>query len=162
MVKSNGLIDSIGIDSISYLKESEGLISNTIQHMNMDRKNGYLWVATDEGLSRYYIGHSLKKLESNVKVSAYPNPFVLSRHSRIVFEHLASGSSISVYTVDGRLVANIVDRESNVIKTGNEWTFIWKPDRDIIPGVYFYIAKREQEYELNKRRGIVGKLLILP
>lgn len=162
MINSNGIIDSIGIDSVSYLKESEGLISNTIKHMDMDRKNGYLWIATDEGLSRYDIGHSFKKIESNVKVSAYPNPFILSRHTRIVFENLASGSSISIYTVDGRLVANIVDREANVIKTGNEWTFIWKPDRDIIPGVYFYIAKREQEHELYKRRGIVGKLLILP
>ena len=161
MVKIDGFIDSIGIDSISYFTESNGLINNMINHMDLDKKNGFLWIATNDGLSRYNIGHSFKKIESNAKVSAYPNPFVLSRHTGIVFENLASGSSISIYTVDGRLVA-IVDRESNVIKTGNEWKLEWIPDRDIIPGVYFYIAKREQEYELYKRIGVVGKLLILP
>ena len=158
----NGVIDNISIDSVSYLKESDGLINNNITHMDLDKKNGYLWIATEDGLSRYNIGHSFKKLENNVNISAYPNPFVLSRHTRIVFENLAPNSSISIYTVDGRLVTNIVDKEGNVVKTGYEWNFIWKPGRDIMPGVYFYIAKREQENDLHNKRGYVGKLLILP
>lgn len=162
VMKLNGVIDSISIDSVSYLGESDGLINNKITHMDLDKKNGYLWIATEDGLSRYNIGHSFEKLENNVKVSAYPNPFVLSRHTRVVFENLAPNSSITIYTVDGRLVAHIVDKEGNVVKTGNEWNFIWKPGRDIIPGVYFYMAKREQENDLHKKRGIVGKLLILP
>lgn len=162
VMKLNGIIDSISIDSVNYLEESDGLINNKITHMDLDKKNGYLWIATEDGLSRYNIGHSFKKLENNVKVSAYPNPFVLSRHTRVVFENLAPSSSITIYTVDGRLVTRIVDKEGNVVKTGNEWNFIWKPGRDIIPGVYFYMAKREQENDLSKKRGIVGKLLILP
>jgi|GEM_PF-1611396 len=162
MMNSSGVINVIKVDSISYLKESDGLINNIVNYMAIDRKNGYLWVATDEGVSRYFIGNTFKKLTSNVDVVAYPNPYSISKHSQIVFKNLSPNSKISVYTVDGRAVEHIVDKGGNVLKTGNAWTFFWNPAKKLLPGVYFYIAKKDQEFETSKKRGVVGKILVIP
>ena len=162
VLNRNGVVSDIGMDSISYLTEEDGLLSNTINYLDMDRTNGYLWMATNKGISRYNIGHSFEKLENNRSIVAYPNPYVKSRHKRIVFENLTPGSSISVYTVDGKLVAHIVDKGSNVVKTTNEWTYIWWPDERLIPGMYFYTAKKQQIYERTTDKSVIGKFLILP
>ncbi len=159
---SIGQTDSIGIDSVITFKEENGLVSNRVTYMDLDRSKGQLWIATREGFSRYSIGHSFVKLQDNAGMYAYPNPFIKSRHKQIVFDNCAPGSQISVYTVDGRLVAHIVDRGNNVEKTTNEWIYIWHPDGKLIPGVYFYTAKKQQIYEQQKDKGAVGKLLIIP
>lgn len=158
ILNDNGTIDSIGIDSTREFRDADGLVCNRVNYMDMDRKNGYLWVATEEGLSRYNIGHAFVTLQNNEKLYAYPNPFIKSRHKQVVFDNCAPGSQISVYTVDGSLVAHIVDEGNNAVKTANEWTYIWHPDAKLIPGVYFYTAKIQQV----RSKGTVGKLLIIP
>ncbi|MGD9200659.1 MAG: two-component regulator propeller domain-containing protein [Chitinispirillia bacterium] len=163
IVKSDGSVERGSIDSIKVFNEAEnGLANDFINHLDIDRKNGYLWLATEGGLSRYFLGHKSKKIESNEEIAAYPNPYSFSRHREIVFENLAPGSSVSIFSVDGKLVANIIDIGNNVRKTINQWTYFWKPDSRIIPGTYFYSASMQQNYGNNREKGNVGKLLIIP
>jgi ligand-binding sensor domain-containing protein len=162
ITRQDGTLESCKIDTVDSLKEKDGLVSNEVTHLAIDRKNGCLWIATRDGLSKYSLGHSFEQLSNNKKISAYPNPFVRSRHNEVIFENLAPQSSISIYTVDGRLIKYLVASGKNVIKTESEWTIIWKPDPDILPGTYLYTAKIQQENEKQRSKRVVGKLLILP
>lgn len=160
--RADGSIDSIGIDSVSNITVKDGLISNHVTSIDIDRKKGLLWVGTQEGISRYDLGHSFVKIEDNRDIFAYPNPFIKSRHNQIVFDNCAPGSRISVYTVDGALVEQIFDKGNNVVKTSNEWTYTWEPKTKLLPGVYFYTARKQQIYGQNRDKAAIGKILVVP
>lgn len=162
MTHRDGSIASSWIDSTTTFDESHGLINNKIKHMDMDRTNGHLWIATDMGLSRYNLGHSFKKVTTNTKMQVYPNPYIKSRHREIIFENLAPNSIIIIYTIDGRIVDQIVDRGSNVVKTMNQWTYMWKPGTKILPGTYFYACKFREDATDKRQKSRLGKILILP
>lgn len=162
LLRNDGTVASCAIDTTISIKEKDGLIYNSVSHLAMDRKNGHLWIATENGLSKYDLGHTFTEVENNKNISVYPNPYVRSRHNEVVFAKLAPQSVIAIYTIDGRLITQLIASGSNVIKTENTWTIIWKPDSRILPGTYLYTAKIKKESETSRSKAVVGKLLILP
>ncbi len=155
-------VKSFSIDTIVIHKDSSGLIDNRVTDMALDRKNAKLWIATQNGLSQYDLGHSFEILTNNERVSAYPNPFILSRHNEVAFENLAPNSQVSIYTIDGRLITHLKASGSNYVKHEEQWVLIWKPSRKVIPGTYIYTAKIYKPHEETREKAIPGKLLILP
>ncbi|MDD5673149.1 MAG: two-component regulator propeller domain-containing protein [Chitinivibrionales bacterium] len=152
---SSGIIRyDIALDKLDYLTTDQGLISNNIRDCSLDRKNGYLWVATDRGASRYYLGHHFIPLASDRGVIAYPNPFSLSnpRHTEIVFENGTADTKVSIYTGNGTLCG----QAKPLIATPYQWTGSWKVPKKISPGTYFYSAYSPTA------KGKTGKIMILP
>ena len=129
---------------------AQGLISNDIQSLAIDRKNGYLWVGTDQGVSRYSIGYSTVP-QNNVAPFVYPNPFSKRRHQTIVFENLPSASKVCIYTLSGTLVAvaPVVGQSTS----GTECA--WTPPASIVTGIYFYTIQAAG----NSSR---GRFIIMP
>jgi hypothetical protein len=129
---------------------SQGLISNDIQSLALDRKNGYLWVGTDQGVSRYSIGYSVIP-QNNAAPFVYPNPFSKHRHQSIVFENLPPASKVCIYTLAGTLVAvaPVVGQSTS----GSECA--WTPPAGIVTGIYFYTIQAAG----NSSR---GRLIIMP
>jgi hypothetical protein len=129
---------------------AQGLISNDIQSLAIDRKNGYLWVGTDKGVSRYSIGYSMVP-QNNAAPFVYPNPFSKHRHQTIVFENLSSASKVCIYTLSGTLVAvaPVVGQSTS----GTECA--WTPPASIVTGIYFYTIQAAG----NSSR---GRFIIMP
>jgi hypothetical protein len=145
-----------------YITEDNGLISNMVNDLSFDRKNGYLWIATADGISRYDIGHKFNYVPDNKGIFIYPNPYSFKKHGvrQIVFENVAPHSNVYICDISGVLIEKLqpLNQQSNFA-----WRFAWKPSRRIVPGTYLYITdagKNSPVGEGNARA--VGKFLIIP
>ncbi|OYD14334.1 hypothetical protein CH333_08295 [candidate division WOR-3 bacterium JGI_Cruoil_03_44_89] len=113
-----------------------GLVSNAIASVDKsdrlayDLTRGWLWIATDEGISRYKTGLVFPRTISSIQV--FPNPYLVHEHPDITFlSGDLTGGSISIYSLSGQLVKVFSDISGNAVR----W---YKPD--VASGVYLYIA----------------------
>ena len=144
--------------TLSTIETSEGLISNTINDLSIDRKNGYLWIATSDGLSRFTLGHSFTSITNNNSIVAYPNPYSLSNpnHREIVFKHCAVNARVTIYAMNGSLVKSLTpDANSAYTLSSNsyETTLSWTPPKNIAPGTYFFAGSKPY---------VTKKIIIIP
>ena len=151
-----GTIDSglirydLSNNSKTVINEIQGLLSNHIWDLSIDRANGYLWIASERGVSRYALGYNVGK--PNIGTAfVYPNPFSKRRHHEMVFEKLPSSSTVSICTVSGALIATI----SPVANSTYGSTCVWNPPAAIVPGLYLYFV---QSAAGNSR----GKIIVTP
>ena len=123
-----------------WINESDGLLSNNILSLSIDNKNGYLWILTDEGVSRLDAGLDVK-VTSKEPLRVFPNVFSIGGRTQgttfVTFARLDPRSAVSVYTVNGTLVSK-VDAQ---YFTDNEWRAFWTPKRSLAPGTYFAVVK---------------------
>ncbi|GBU21097.1 hypothetical protein R80B4_00986 [Fibrobacteres bacterium R8-0-B4] len=122
------------------IDETTGLASNNVISVAVDRKNGRLWVATDEGISMVSVGVFGKKA-SKPPLRAVPNLYSASGSSQgaqqITFCGLKPKSSVSVYAINGSLTAKVEAK----YHTDTEWRAAWTPKRNIVPGTYIAVVK---------------------
>ncbi|MDR2694676.1 MAG: hypothetical protein LBB74_10760 [Chitinispirillales bacterium] len=121
------------------IDETTGLSSNNVVSVAVDRKNGRLWVATDEGISMVSTGSS-GKAASKPPLRAVPNLYSASGNTQgaqqITFCGLKPKSSVSVYAINGALTARVEAK----YHTDTEWRAAWTPKRNIVPGTYIAVV----------------------
>lgn len=142
-------------DSTQVYTTDNGLTSNSVKQIYLDKKTGYVWAATNSGVAAIFDGNSYVERTDSRHLSAFPNPYIKKEHKKITFQHLAPEAQLMVYTLDGKLVANLNEDNSEMVKTGKEWTYYWTPSDKIKPGTYIYTGTTRGD------KGY-GKLLILP
>jgi len=122
------------------IDETAGLPSNNVISIAVDRKNGRLWVATDESISMISVGR-LGKSAVKPPLRAVPNLYSASGNtqgaSQITFYGLKPKSSVSVYAINGTLMAKTEARYF----TETEWRAAWTPRKNIVPGTYLVVVK---------------------
>jgi ligand-binding sensor domain-containing protein len=134
---------------------SKGLVSNSVKDLSIDHKAGYLWIASTEGVSRYYLGHSDTPVSGNASSIALPNPFSQSnpRHRMIIFKHCAPDAQLLIYAMNGALVAKL-SRESNSFNSIDdnpfESTLCWIPPKKLSPGVYYFVGTAKKPVTTKK------------
>jgi hypothetical protein len=134
------------------IDQTQGLLSNTIKDLAIDARNGYLWVATDRGMSRYSIGYAVSGIKnSGATVTVYPNPFSKRRHQEVVFEKLPPKCKVAIYSVSGSLVSALAPADS----AGNGATCSWKPAQNTAPGIYLFTVRAG-------RNSKTGKIVVTP
>jgi ligand-binding sensor domain-containing protein len=123
-----------------WIGEAQGLPSNEVISLAVDSRNGCLWIVTDVSVSRLDIGRqaAVRKKED---MRVFPNVFSISRRdqgaSAVTFARLEPNSVVSVFSVNGALIAK-VNAESF---SANEWRAAWTPGRNLVPGAYIAVAK---------------------
>jgi hypothetical protein len=137
-------------NSKTIVNETQGLLSNRVTDLSLDRKNGYLWIASERGVSRYSLGYSVGRTNTGTAL-VYPNPFSKHRHIEMIFEKLPPSSRIIIYTVSGALVATLFPEENSIYGSA----CIWKPPATIVPGIYLYTVQSSAK---NSR----GKIIVTP
>jgi ligand-binding sensor domain-containing protein len=121
--------------------EQDGLISNNIFDLKVDRNNN-LWIATDKGVS-YFITqptavHQKGEIDYQIKVVNYPNPF--NPETKIEYTIPKSGKvKLEVFDNLGRLVKVLVEKTQNAGK----YQVLFGGD-NIPSGIYFYRLTTEQ------------------
>lgn len=123
-------------DHIIYTTAS-GLISNNIRDLSIDRKNGFLWIATDTGISKLDIGYSVVNNLSGSNMEVFPNPFSISKMKQafVTIRNIPKDSKVAIYNSNGQLVA-----KPKLDRKGNGTSYSWKPE-NIVPGVYQIVVK---------------------
>ena len=147
-------------DSAKTIDMTSGLVSNAVNDLSIDKANGFLWVGTPDGLSRYSLGHTAVAVTDNASISAYPNPYSLSNpnHREIVFKHCASGAKINIYAVNGSLVKTLTAGKDDAYSSDEnsfESTLHWIPSKKMPPGTYYFIGQSQKPVKTKK-------LMILP
>ena len=137
-----------------------GLVSNSVNDLSIDKTSGYLWVATNAGLSRMDLGHTSTTVDNNKNIIAYPNPFSQTNpnHREIVFKHCAPDAKIYIYTLSGMLVKKLSRDVDNAYPADNnpyEATLRWVPSKKLVPGAYYFVGQPKQPAKTQK-------LLIIP
>jgi len=137
---------------IQTITTAHGLISNIINWLSLDKKNGYLWIGTDIGVSRMDIGYSINKEPDVSDIQIYPNPISLSNMSNatISIRNVPTGGTVSVYSADGQLVGKPKEQRKE-----NAALYSWKLTPDLVPGIYFVLIR-------NGKQSGVKRLMITP
>jgi len=139
--RTNGIL-RLDLDSGErrWINESSGLPSNSIISLALDKRNGRLWIVTDEGISHLDTGRESRRAQPK-SLRAFPNVFSVSGKMqgarRITFTGLEPRATVTVYTVNGSLVAKAEAQLFNE----NEWRAEWAPRRNLTPGTYIAVAK---------------------
>jgi ligand-binding sensor domain-containing protein len=123
-----------------WINETSGLASNNAVSVALDKKNGRLWIATDEGVSMVSVGRTGKK-SPKPALRAIPNMYSASGSSQgaaqITFCGLKPKSSVAVYAINGTLAAKAEAR----YYSDTEWRAAWAPKKNIAPGTYIAVVK---------------------
>lgn len=112
----------------------DGLVSNVVFDLSVDRQSGQVWIATDQGISMY--DGPVKARPSGLQgVKAYPNPF-LAKHERMLFDGLPPDARVSILTQSGNVVKTFGASEIR----GNQcqWDGANARGTKVKPGIYFY------------------------
>ncbi len=135
---------------LSTFTKVDGLVSTGIKDLSLDRENGVMWIATDQGVSRLSIG--MKTQLPDVKTAVvFPVPFRKSRNKAINFHYVSPKADISVYSLHGSLVG----RPVRILNNAYQAQFAWTVPANVAPGTYYYIIK---DGESSSK----GRLLITP
>jgi hypothetical protein len=152
--RDNGvwLIDENGRRVIRHFTtDNSPLPSNRILSIAVDEKSGTVFIATDEGLISYTdiprVG--VRKMD---ELFVYPNPYSYRMNSgHVVIDGLSERTSVSILTVDGRLVNRAEARSGRA-----SWDVRDFQGNRVATGVYLIVAVDEN----NSERGL-GKIVII-
>ncbi len=122
-------------DEKKVFNREQGLISTQINDIHVDKKNGYVWIATDKGLSRLSLGYTSAAPMAK-KITAFPNPFSRRKHEVIYFRDIPIDAKLHIHSLNGNLVAI----PKLVTKGEGGAYYEWEPPLSLPPGTYFYVV----------------------
>lgn len=132
---------------IVYTPLNSGLVSSAVQALAFDASTNYLWIATDNGVSRLQadIGQPNFAL---LEVTAYPNPFVIS-----------SGVDILHFNFSGVAQARIFTETAELVWTGSSvqgWDGRNLAGEPVASGIYLFVLAVEGESDVR-----LGKFVLI-
>ena len=121
-------------------------------------KDGISWtdITTISGYSNTNV--CIKAIAQPIPISehltgliVYPNPFVYSKHTKVIFEGLTWDAKIRIFTLSGELV-----REANVTGQGT-WSWDVKNDKgeNVARGIYVYLVTN------SAGEKVIGKIAVI-
>src|SRR5579883_2644576 len=135
-----------GSDSVArYTAENSPLIDNAVRALAIDPVRGEAYVGTPSGISRFATifkrGHT-----DYAGIHVYPNPVVqTSEQSPLVYvDGLVAGSTVQVFTLDGKLVTTINGTSLGSTVTWNGRDAL---GRQVASGLYLISATSPQSGE---------------
>tara|TARA_Y100001970_G_scaffold293620_1_gene441746 strand:- start:10975 stop:13386 length:2412 start_codon:yes stop_codon:yes gene_type:complete len=131
IIKNNGELwpDNSGINSMN-----SNLLSDVVNDVIFD-ENGYVFIATDKGISVIETVFSDNVSVKNISVS--PNPFFTDQDSEIIISNYPSGSKIQIITLEGRLIKEFPKYSYNSIFN---WDGKDNQGNKIQTGIYLVVA----------------------
>ncbi len=134
-----------------FTTENSPLLSNSITGISIDDDTGLVYIATDTGLISY-VDVTREGETSMNDLFIYPNPYFYKEETGSVFiEGLTDGTTLSIITVDGRMVNRIDTRGGRA-----EWNVRDFNGRRVASGVYLVVANDSGGNEKG-----TGKLVII-
>jgi hypothetical protein len=132
-----------GTDSVAHFsKENSPLIDDRVQSIAIDQFRGEIYAGTPSGISRFStIFTSGKPDYTGIRV--YPNPLVQTAETspEVTIDGLVAGSTVKVFTLNGRLVATI---DGSNLGATVKWNGRDSMGRAVTSGLYLITATSPQ------------------
>ncbi|RKX65354.1 hypothetical protein DRP44_06520 [candidate division TA06 bacterium] len=94
-----------------------------------DKKNNFMYIASFDGISRFYNDSMFVLPDNNVKLHIYPNPV---NHGKIYIDLIPDGITVSIYSVSGKFMGKFANTD---IKSQLYYDTSTMP-----PGIYYAVA----------------------
>jgi len=122
----------------SVYNTASGLISNFTRDIAIDRHKGFIWIATDAGISKFDLGYSISDELNGSAMEVFPNPYSVSKMKQlsVTIRNVPNDSKVAFYNSNGQLIA-----APKLIRKGNGAYYSWKPGDTVVPGVYQLVVK---------------------
>jgi hypothetical protein len=124
------------ITRLAHIDTSNGLLSNNVYQIAVNKETGLAAIATDLGLNLYQSPFKVQPetIDRNL-VNPFPNPFRKLVHSsrKVAFPGIRSTSELFIYASDGALINHQTGKDV----VGDQ--FLWSPKPNLRPGLYFWI-----------------------
>lgn len=141
-----GVLDETENLSQIFTTDNSPLADNYVSQVEINQKNGEVWIATRNGLSKYE--SSVVAAQNFSDIRPYPNPFVISGFGeKVTFDKLPFGAKIRIYNLAGELVASL--------NSGNQWNGSNDKGELVATGVYLFFV-----FEPNGRHR-TGKIAVV-
>ena len=138
LLRYNGEWDSITVSN----GLASDLIIDDLDGLAYDTQNGYLWIATKDGISRYETGDVPPSPDPDLNnIGVYPNPFILNRHQGVTFNRVPEETKIYIYSVSLRKIRTIED--INERTNTAFWDGTDANNNPVDSGVYIYLIVNE-------------------
>ncbi len=100
--------------------ETSHLLSNTVTDIAFDHEKGLAVISTNRGISTLKIPF-VEADNDYESVRVFPSPFVLSKHSHVIFDGLMGNSSAQVLSLDGRVLKKLKHVELGIHGNQIRW-----------------------------------------
>src|SRR4030066_1543661 len=141
-----GVLDETENLSQIFTTDNSPLADNYVNLVEINQKNGEVWIATRNGLSQYESGPVAAQNFSEIR--PYPNPLVISGFGeKVTFDKLPFGAKVRIYNLAGELVASL--------NSDNQWDGTNDKGELVASGVYLFFV-----FEPNGRHH-TGKIAVV-
>ncbi len=142
-----GMINSKGEFGGTYTTSNSNICANSVLRLKIDDKTGFVWVGTDNGLSRFESGIG-EPAENFSDIVPFPNPFVIqSGDEMLTFDRLPYRTTMRIFTIAGELIKKI--------KSGNQWDGRNEEGELVASGIYLF------HVHSSSGQSAVGKIVVI-
>jgi ligand-binding sensor domain-containing protein len=135
ILKYTGEWDSI---TVSHGRLASDLIFDDLDGLVFDTPTGYLWIATKDGITRFDTGLQPPDSDTTLQdVDVFPNPFVMSRHTKVTFGKVPEGAEIFIYSSSMKKIRVIREIEQYTHRAF--WYGTDEKDEPVDSGVYLFV-----------------------
>ncbi|MBR4784768.1 MAG: gliding motility-associated C-terminal domain-containing protein [Fibrobacter sp.] len=148
--RRNGSFDTL---SATHFTMVDGLLNNMVLDLSIDKKNGAIWAAHENGVTSYH-RNDLRRAKTfmtdsaDAEIKVYPIPFNPHLQRFLTIDHISEDARVDIYNRGGSLIRSFAGDE--VAGGRLEWDGKGKNDRYVTPGVYFYVVRTSSKVKRGK------------
>lgn len=133
-----------------FTEENSPLFSNTINHIDINPKNGEVLISTEKGLISYK-GEATEGQSTHENVIVYPNPVKENYYGPIAIKNVVEDANVKITDIAGNLIESMTAYGGQVVWDGKN-----KYDQRAATGVYLVFTTDPTGIETN-----VAKILFI-
>tara|TARA_B100001029_G_C15060907_1_gene458384 strand:- start:820 stop:3186 length:2367 start_codon:yes stop_codon:yes gene_type:complete len=141
-------------DAEGFTKENSGLLSNSVNDLAFDEQNGFIWFATDLGVSRLNYPIHLKYIE-NKSLLFHPNPYKIGKDTQLLIEGCFPNSIVMINDINGNHIITLKSQFLGEASSQVNWNGKNKNGNNINTGIYL-VSSRDADGKVKR-----GKLAVI-
>ena len=148
--RRNGSFDTL---STTHFTMKDGLLNDIVLDLSIDKKNGVIWMAHENGVSSYHrndLRYSKTYMtdSTDAEIKVYPIPYNPHLQPFLTIDHISEDSRVDIYNRGGSLIRSFAGEE--VAGGRLEWDGKGKNGRFATPGVYYYVVRSSSKIKKGK------------
>ena len=139
--------------TVTHYTSKNGLLTDNVSDVAVDKVLGMVWFAHDNGVSRYMrndLRDASKFMTDSAtsKVKAYPVPFRPLVYPFLTIDNISEDARVDIYNRGGSLIRSFSGVDVHGGKV--EWNGSSKNGSLVAPGVYYYVVRSSKKTEKGK------------
>lgn len=139
--------------SVTRYTTKDGLLTDNVSDVVVDKDLGMVWFAHENGITRYRRNDlrdatTFMTDSATAKVKVYPVPFRPLAIPYLTIDNISEGARVDIYNRGGSLIRSFAGKD---IRGGKlEWNGCSKNGWLVAPGVYYYVVRTSKKTEKGK------------